>query len=42
MVFNGVTESFAYLSSEYENLIRIIGNDIPVEKKTFICLSQIR
>ena len=42
MVFNGVTENLAYLSSEYENLIRIIGNDIPGEKKTLIGLTQIR
>ena len=42
MVFNGVTESFAYLSTQYENLIRILGNDIPGEKKTLICLTQIR
>jgi len=42
MVFNGVTESFAYLSSQYENLIRILGNDIPGEQKTLIGLTQIR
>ena len=42
MVFNGVTENLAYLSSEYENLIRIVGNDIPGEKKTLIGLTQIR
>ena len=42
MVFNGVTESFAYLSSQYENLIRILGNDIPGERKTLIGLTQIR
>ena len=42
MVFNGVTENLAYLSSEYENLIRIIGNDIPGEKKILIGLTQIR
>jgi small subunit ribosomal protein S13 len=42
MVFNGVTESFAYLSTQYENLIRILGNDIPGEKKTLIGLTQIR
>ena len=42
MVFNGVTESFAYLSSQYENLIRILGNDIPGENKTLIGLTQIR
>ena len=42
MVFNGVTESFAYLSPHYENLIRILGNDIPGERKTLIGLTQIR
>ena len=42
MVFNGVTESFAYLSNQYENLIRILGNDIPGEKKTLIGLTQVR
>ena len=42
MVFNGVTESFAYLSEQYENLIRILGNDIPGERKTLIGLTQIR
>jgi len=42
MVFNGVTESFAYLSTQYENLIRILGNDIPGEKKTLIGLTQVR
>jgi len=42
MTFNGVTESFAYLSTQYENLIRILGNDIPGERKTLIGLTQIR
>ena len=42
MVFNGVTKNLAYLSSEYENLIRILGNDIPGERKTLIGLTQIR
>ena len=42
MVFNGETKSFAYLSSQYENLIRILGNDIPGENKTLIGLTQIR
>ena len=31
-----------YLSTQYENLIRILGNDIPGEKKTLIGLTQIR
>jgi len=30
------------LSSQYENLIRILGNDIPGEKKTLIGLTQVR
>jgi len=30
------------LSTQYENLIRILGNDIPGEKKTLIGLTQIR
>ena len=42
MVFNGVTESFAYLSNQYENLIRILGNDFPGEKKTLIGLTHVR
>ena len=42
MVFNGVTENLAYLSGQYENLIRILGNDIPGEKKTLIGMTQIR
>ena len=41
MVFNGVTENLAYLSGQYENLIRILGNDIPGEKKTLIGLTQV-
>ena len=42
MVFNGVTENLAYLSGQYENLIRILGNDIPGEKKTLIGMTLIR
>ena len=30
------------MSSQYENLIRILGNDIPGEKKTIIGLTQIK
>tara|TARA_B110000014_G_scaffold218974_1_gene174291 strand:+ start:203 stop:802 length:600 start_codon:yes stop_codon:yes gene_type:complete len=30
------------LSTQYENLIRILGNDIPGERKTLIGLTQIR
>ena len=41
MVFNGVTENLAYLSNQYENLIRILGNDIPGERKALIGLTQI-
>ena len=33
MVFIGVTENGAYLSSqEYRHIVRIVGNDIPGEK----------
>ena len=42
MVFNGVTKNPAYLSTQYENLIRILGNDIPGEKKILVGLTQIR
>ena len=42
MVFNGVTKNLAYLSTQYENLIRILGNDIPGEKKMLVGLTQIR
>ena len=42
MVFNGVIKNLAYLSTQYENLIRILGNDIPGEKKIILGLTQIR
>ncbi len=43
MVFIGVTLNFAYLTTqEYNHIIRIVGNDIPGEKKTLIGLTQIR
>ena len=42
MVFNGVTKNLAYLSTQYENLIRILGNDIPGERKLLVGLTQIR
>ena len=42
MVFNGVTKNLAYLSNQYENLIRILGNDIHGEKKALIGLTQVR
>ncbi len=42
MVFNGVTKNLAYLSTQYENLIRILGNDIPGERKMLVGLTQIR
>ena len=41
-VFNGVTKNLAYLSTQYENLIRILGNDIPGERKILVGLTQIR
>jgi len=35
--------NFAYLSTqEYNHIVRIVGNDIPGEKKTLIGLTQIR
>jgi len=43
MVFIGVTLNFAYLTTqEYNHIVRIVGNDIPGEKKTLIGLTQIR
>ena len=42
MVFNGVTKNLAYLSTQYENLIRILGNDIPGERKILVGLTQNR
>ena len=43
MVFIGVTENGAYLSSqEYRHIVRIVGNDIPGEKKILVGLTQIR
>jgi len=42
-VFIGVTLNFAYLTTqEYNHIVRIIGNDIPGEKKILIGLTQIR
>ena len=43
MVFIGGTENGAYLSSqEYRHIVRIVGNDIPGEKKILVGLTQIR
>ena len=42
MVFNGVTKNLAYLSTQYENLVRILGNDIPGERKILVGLTQVR
>ncbi len=43
MVFIGVTENGAYLSSqEYRHIVRIVGNDIPGERKILVGLTQIR
>ena len=42
-VFIGVTLNFAYLTTqEYRHIVRIVGNDIPGEKKTLIGLTQVR
>jgi small subunit ribosomal protein S13 len=43
MVFIGVPANFAYLTTqEYRHIVRIVGNDIPGEKKILIGLTQIR
>lgn len=43
MVFIGAVRYGAYLSSqEYRHIVRIVGNDIPGEKKILIGLTQIR
>ena len=43
MVFIGVTKNGAYLSGqEYRHIVRIVGNDIPGEKKILVGLTQIR
>jgi small subunit ribosomal protein S13 len=42
-VFIGVTKNLAYLTTqEYNHIIRIVGNDIPGEKKVLLGLTQIR
>jgi len=43
MVFIGVIKNHPYLSTqEYRHIVRIVGNDIPGERKTLIGLTQIR
>ena len=43
MVFIPVILNLAYLStSEYQHIVRIVGNDIPGEKKILVGLTQIR
>ena len=43
MVFIGEISHFGYLSSqEYNHIVRIVGNDIPGEKKIIIGLTQIK
>lgn len=43
MIFIGAAKNGACLSSqEYRHIVRIIGNDIPGEKKILVGLSQIR
>ncbi len=43
MVFIGVSENLAYLTAqEYSHIIRIVGNDIPGDKKIIVGLTQIR
>ena len=43
IVFIGVTLNFAYLTTqEYRHIVRIVGNDIPGERKILIGLTQIK
>ena len=43
MVFIRVILNLAYLTAnEYEHIVRIVGNDIPGEKKILVGLTQIR
>ena len=41
MVFNGAIKNSAYLSEQYQHIVRILGNDILGEKKMIIGLTQI-
>ena len=42
-VFIGVTQNLAYLTAqEYRHIVRIVGNDIPGDKKILLGLTQIR
>jgi len=42
MVFNGAIKNSAYLSEQYQHIVRILGNDIRGEKKMIIGLTQIK
>ena len=43
MVFIGGIQNFAYLTvEEYQHIVRIVGNDIPGEKKVIVGLTQIK
>ena len=42
MVFNGAIKNSAYLSEQYQHIVRILGNDIHGEKKMIIGLTQIK
>ena len=42
MVFNGAIKNSAYLSEQYQHIIRILGNDILGDKKMIIGLTQIK
>ena len=43
MVFIGVIKNCRYLSTqEYRHIVRIVGNDIPGEKKVLVGLTQVR
>ena len=42
MVFNGAIKNSAYLSEQYQHIVRILGNDILGDKKMIIGLTQIK
>jgi small subunit ribosomal protein S13 len=43
LVFIGVAKNFGYLSAkEYQHIVRIIGNDIPGDKKVIVGLTHIK
>ena len=42
MVFNGAIKNSAYLSEQYQHIVRLLGNDILGDKKMIIGLTQIK